>query len=127
MTLWTVARQAPLSMGFYRQEHWSGLPFPFPKIKLQATLTDLQRKHVKGQVTAALKESKERQSEENEGKSSVPGTGRRGERRLNFEENNLNANMSKRLQRSRGLGQGGNGEVHFSRKATEEISTTVTL
>ena len=114
-------------MGFYRQEHWSGLPFPFPKIKLQATLTDLQRKHVKGQVTAALKESKERQSEENEGKSPVPVTGRRGERQLNFEENNLNANMSKRLQRSRGLGQGGNGEVHFSRKATEEISTTATL
>ena len=29
-TLWTVARQAPLSMGFPRQEHWSGLPFPPP-------------------------------------------------------------------------------------------------
>ena len=27
-TLWTVAHQAPLSMGFSRQEHWSGLPFP---------------------------------------------------------------------------------------------------
>ena len=27
-TLWTVARQAPLSMGFPRQERWSGLPFP---------------------------------------------------------------------------------------------------
>ena len=26
----TVARQAPLSMGFSRQEHWSGLPFPTP-------------------------------------------------------------------------------------------------
>ena len=25
----TVARQAPLSMGFSRQEYWSGLPFPF--------------------------------------------------------------------------------------------------
>ena len=25
---WTVARQAPLSMGFPRQEYWSGLPFP---------------------------------------------------------------------------------------------------
>ena len=29
-TLWTVAHQAPLSMGFPRQEYWSGLPFPFP-------------------------------------------------------------------------------------------------
>ena len=27
---WTVAHQAPLSMGFSRQEYWSGLPFPTP-------------------------------------------------------------------------------------------------
>ena len=27
---WTVAHLAPLSMGFFRQEHWSGLPFPSP-------------------------------------------------------------------------------------------------
>ena len=27
---WTVARQAPLAMGFSRQEYWSGLPFPPP-------------------------------------------------------------------------------------------------
>ena len=26
--LWTIARQAPLSMGFSRQEYWSGLPHP---------------------------------------------------------------------------------------------------
>ena len=30
VTLWTVALQAPLSMGFPRQEHWSGLPTPSP-------------------------------------------------------------------------------------------------
>ena len=29
-TPWTVAYQAPPSMGFYRQECWSGLPFPSP-------------------------------------------------------------------------------------------------
>ena len=29
-TPWTVARQAPSSMEFYRQESWSGLPFPPP-------------------------------------------------------------------------------------------------
>ena len=29
-TPWTVAHQAPPSMGFSRQEHWSGLPFPSP-------------------------------------------------------------------------------------------------
>ena len=28
MTPWTVARQAPLSMGSSRQEYWRGLPFP---------------------------------------------------------------------------------------------------
>ena len=29
-TPWTVAYQAPLSMGFSKQEYWSGLPFPSP-------------------------------------------------------------------------------------------------
>ena len=28
VTPWTVAYHAPLSMGFSRQEYWSGLPFP---------------------------------------------------------------------------------------------------
>ena len=30
VTLWTLALQAPLSLGFSRQEHWSGLPCPPP-------------------------------------------------------------------------------------------------
>ena len=30
MTPWTVAHQLPLSMGFPRQEYWSGLPFASP-------------------------------------------------------------------------------------------------
>ena len=30
VTLWTVAHQAPPSMGFSRQEYWSGSPFPSP-------------------------------------------------------------------------------------------------
>ena len=30
VTPWTVARQAPLSMRFPRQEYWNGLPFPSP-------------------------------------------------------------------------------------------------
>ena len=30
VTPWTVANQAPLSMGFPRQEHWSDMPFPSP-------------------------------------------------------------------------------------------------
>ena len=45
VTLWTVALQAPLSMGFYRQEYWSGLPFsppgdlPDPEIKLVSCIS----------------------------------------------------------------------------------------
>ena len=31
VTPWTVAHQAPLSMGFSRQEYWSGLPCPSPE------------------------------------------------------------------------------------------------
>ena len=33
MTRWTLAYQAPPSMGFSRQEYWSGLPFPSPRIE----------------------------------------------------------------------------------------------
>ena len=30
-TAWTIAHQAPLSMDVFRQEYWSGLPFPPPR------------------------------------------------------------------------------------------------
>ena len=40
-TPWTVACQAPLSMGFSRQEYWSGLPFPLP-----GDLPDQEIEHV---------------------------------------------------------------------------------
>ena len=36
-TPWTVAYQAPPSMGFSRQEYWSGLPFWWPVLKLPLT------------------------------------------------------------------------------------------
>ena len=36
VTPWTVAGQAPLSLGFSRQEYWSGLPCPPPVISKQA-------------------------------------------------------------------------------------------
>ena len=42
VTPWTVGLQAPLSMGFSRQESWSGLPFPslgylpYPGIELKS-------------------------------------------------------------------------------------------
>ena len=31
VTPWTVAQQVSLSMRFFRQEYWSGLPFPVPR------------------------------------------------------------------------------------------------
>ena len=34
VTAWTVARQAPLSTGFSRQEYWRGLLLPFQRIFL---------------------------------------------------------------------------------------------
>ena len=37
-TLWTAACQASLSMGFSRQEYWSGLPFPLQEIFLTQEL-----------------------------------------------------------------------------------------
>ena len=38
VTPWTAAHQAPLSMGFSRQEYWSGLPFPSPAFKFHLIL-----------------------------------------------------------------------------------------
>ena len=36
---WTVAHQAPLSMGFSRREYWSGLPFPSPMHESESEVT----------------------------------------------------------------------------------------
>ena len=33
-TPWTAAHQAPLSLGFSRQEHWSGVPLPSPSFTM---------------------------------------------------------------------------------------------
>ena len=34
---WTIAYKVPLSTGFFRQEYWSGLPFPSPVLKVKKT------------------------------------------------------------------------------------------
>ena len=41
VTLWTVAYQAPLSMGFSKQEDWSGLPCPSPGDLLKARIESM--------------------------------------------------------------------------------------
>ena len=38
VTPWTAAYQAPPSMGFFRQEYWSGVPLPSPGSGLKAIL-----------------------------------------------------------------------------------------
>ena len=40
-TLWTVARQAPLSMRFLWQEYWSGLPLPSPRDVLNSRIESM--------------------------------------------------------------------------------------
>ena len=45
-TPWSMACQAPLSVGFSRQEHWSGLPFPSPGFLCRCPLLDLEKETV---------------------------------------------------------------------------------
>ena len=43
-TPWTAAHQAPLSMGFSRQEYWSGVPLPSPKLSLGKVYLTVRRR-----------------------------------------------------------------------------------
>ena len=44
---WTAAQQPPLSMGFSRQEYWSGLPFPSSKLGIEVIkLSELKKGHL---------------------------------------------------------------------------------
>ena len=46
-TPWSVAHQAPLSVGFSRQEYWNGLPFPSPCLLLVVIEVEhLKRLHI---------------------------------------------------------------------------------
>ena len=45
-TPWTVAFQAPPSMGFSRQEYWSGVPLPSPQNYLRAYLMEIPQTHL---------------------------------------------------------------------------------
>jgi len=66
-TSWTAAYQAPLSMGFSRQEYWSGVPLPSPYYKQREE--QINRHYPGGSVGKA--------SACNEGDlSSIPGSGR---------------------------------------------------
>ena len=60
-TPWTVAYQAPPSMGFSRQEYWSGLPFPspgdLPNPGIQARCPALQADALPSEPPGKLKNS----------------------------------------------------------------------
>ena len=64
VTPWTIAHQAPLSMGFSRQEYWSGLPFPSPREKerythLNAEFQNIARRYKKAFLSNQCKEIEE--------------------------------------------------------------------
>ena len=56
-TLWTVGHQAPLSMGFSRQEYWSGLPLPSPWQEVLIRNTKLVSHHQSEEFWKGQKET----------------------------------------------------------------------
>ena len=45
-TQWTAAHQAPPSMGFSRQESWSGVPLPSPSLGMEEGLEAYMIEHI---------------------------------------------------------------------------------
>ena len=46
VTPWSAAYQAPPSMGFFRQEYWSGVPLPSPQGKLEVVKQEMARVNI---------------------------------------------------------------------------------
>ena len=57
VTPWTVARRAPLSTGFSRQEYWSGFPFPAPRYVDDNTLMAESEEELKSLLMRVKEES----------------------------------------------------------------------
>ena len=55
-TPWTAAFQAPPSMGFSRQEYWSGVPLPSPMCIMKTLQITLQRTMTENDVQGMLNE-----------------------------------------------------------------------
>ena len=56
---WTVAHQAPPSMGFSRQEYWSRVPLPSPTIFIVAgILRNLEARRAGTEISGALEQAK---------------------------------------------------------------------
>ena len=52
VTPWTIAHQAPLSVEFFRQEYWSGLPFPSPRHLPNLGIKPVSRASLEWQVNS---------------------------------------------------------------------------
>ena len=52
-TAWTAANQAPPAMGFSRQEYWSGVPLPSPKVKQESEKAGLALNILKTKIVAS--------------------------------------------------------------------------
>ena len=53
-TPWTAAYQAPPSMGFSRQEYWSGLPLPSPIFSLYILFKSIHLLNITGNISVSL-------------------------------------------------------------------------
>ena len=51
----TAAHQAPWSLGFSRQEHWSGLPFPSPMHESESEVAQSDKCHLQGRMIFILR------------------------------------------------------------------------
>ena len=72
VTPWTGAHQAPLSMGFSRQQYWSGLPFPAPSYLVCVYLC-LPLDRVKGEVNFLFILTASSPNSRTSSESSLPG------------------------------------------------------
>ena len=62
MTPWTVAHQARLSVGLYRQEHCSGLPLPSPiSVVYEGKPHDFRIPHIHGAYASSIVVKKEKE------------------------------------------------------------------
>ena len=71
VTPWTLACHAPLSMGFFRQEYWTGLPFSSSRYPLDPGIKPASPMSPALQVNSLPAEPSGKQSPSNQGRSSM--------------------------------------------------------
>ena len=94
VTLWTVACQAPLSMGFSRQEYWNGSPFPSPGASSQPRNGACDSCRTGGFFTTGKPSTRIFQNNLEEGIFSASGLSTSRMRALNFDQLTILVNRS---------------------------------